>query len=49
MFILTHSVVFPNYQEDVSMLRESLENLGRPRSAEKHVRIGLAAVRESER
>ena len=38
----SHTVSLPNYQEEVSMLRESLENLGLSRSAEKHVRIVFA-------
>ena len=41
-FILTHSVVLPNYQEDETMLRETLENRGRSLSTEKHKRIVLA-------
>ena len=39
---VTHFVVLPNYQEDEAMLRETLENLGRSPSAEKHMRIVLA-------
>ena len=42
LFILTHSVVLPNYQEDETMLRETLENRGRALSTEKHKRIVLA-------
>ena len=33
----SHTVSLPNYQEDESMLRHSLENLGCSRSAVKHV------------
>ena len=38
----SHTVSFPNFQEDGSTFRESLENLGCSRSAEKHVCIELA-------
>ena len=33
----SHTVSIPYYQEDESMFRDSIENLGRSRSAEKHV------------
>ena len=41
---------FPNYQEDETMLRETLENLCHSPSAEKHVHIVLAmrGLREPE-
>ena len=37
-----YTVVFPNYQEDETLHRETLENLGRSPSAEKHMRMVLA-------
>ena len=40
--LVAHLVVHPNYQEDESLHRETLENLGRSRPAEKHVRIVFA-------
>ena len=40
---LSHTFSLPNYQEDVSLFREILENLGHSRSAEKHVHIVLAS------
>ena len=39
---VAHFVVHPNYQEDDSMHRETLENLGSSPFAKKHVQIGLA-------
>ena len=39
---VTHSVVLQNYQEDETMFGDTLENLGRSPSAEKHRRIVLA-------
>ena len=40
--VLSLTVLLPNFQEVESMFRETLENLSRSRSAEKHDRIGLA-------
>ena len=37
-----HFVILPNYQEDETLHRETLENLGRSPSAEKHMRMVLA-------
>ena len=37
-----YTVVFPNYQEDETLHREALENLGCSPSAGKHVRMVLA-------
>ena len=37
--LVAHFVVHPNYQEDEPIHRETLENLGRSPSAEKHVNI----------
>ena len=39
--LVAHSVVLPNYQEDETLLRETLENLGRSRSTEKYIRLML--------
>ena len=39
---VAHFVVHPNYQEDESMHRETLENPGSSPSAKKHMRIELA-------
>ena len=38
----SHCLSLPNYQEDESLHRETLENLGHSRSAEKHVRTVFA-------
>ena len=40
--LVAHFVVHPNYQEDESMHRETLENLGSSPFAQKHVGIELA-------
>ena len=39
---VAHFVILPNYEEDETVLRETLENLGCSLSAEKHVRMVLA-------
>ena len=42
LFQLAELWIDSSAEEDESMFRVTLENLGRSRSAEKHVRIGLA-------
>ena len=42
---VVHFVILPNYQEDETLHRETLENLGRHPSAEKHMRMVLAMDR----
>ena len=39
---VTHFVILPNYEEDETVLRETLGNLGCSPSADKHMRIVLA-------
>ena len=39
-----HFVIPPNFQEDETLLRETLENRGRSLSAEKHVHIVCGQV-----
>ena len=41
-YLVALFVVLPNFQEDESMHRETLENLGRSPSAEKHMHMVLA-------
>ena len=36
---VAHFVILPNYEEDETVLRETLENLGCSPSAQKHMRI----------
>ena len=42
---VAHFVILPNYVEDETVLRETLENLGCSSSAEKHMRMVLAMDR----
>ena len=42
---VAHFVILPNYEEDETVLRETLENLGCSPSAKKHMRMVLAMDR----
>ena len=39
--LVAHFIVLPNYKEVETLLRETLENLGRSLATEKHKRSGL--------